>query len=109
MRLLFRTTVSIVIENSKTMKNKKIVIAGGTGFIGQALAARWGKDNQLIILSRLSAAAINGKAAAANNNSYRMPIDGGRAPVDFKAGRPPHRHRNGVAAEKPVGLADKAA
>lgn len=25
------------------MKNKKIVIAGGTGFIGQALAARWEK------------------------------------------------------------------
>lgn len=36
------------------MKNKKIIIAGGTGSIGQALAARWGKDNQIIILSRLS-------------------------------------------------------
>src|SRR5580692_9773359 len=34
------------------MKNKKIVIAGGTGFIGQALAARWGKDNHIVILSR---------------------------------------------------------
>ncbi len=34
------------------MKNKTIVLAGGTGFIGQALAARWGKDNRVIILSR---------------------------------------------------------
>ena len=44
------------------MKNKKIIIAGGTGFIGQALAARWGRDNQVIILSRQS--------ASATNNSY---------------------------------------
>ena len=44
------------------MKNKKIVIAGGAGFIGQALAARWGKDNEVIILSRQS--------ARAKNNSY---------------------------------------
>lgn len=41
------------------MKNKKIILAGGTGFIGQALAARWGKDNQVIILSRQSASAYN--------------------------------------------------
>ena len=34
------------------MKNKKIVIAGGTGFIGQALAARWGKENRVVILGR---------------------------------------------------------
>jgi uncharacterized protein (TIGR01777 family) len=34
------------------MKNKKIVIAGGTGFIGQALAAFFGKDNEVVILSR---------------------------------------------------------
>lgn len=44
------------------MKNKKIIITGGTGFIGQALAARWGKNNQVIILSRQS-----GKT---HNNSY---------------------------------------
>ena len=44
------------------MKNKKIIITGGTGFIGQALAARWGKDNQVIILSRQS--------AKTENNSY---------------------------------------
>jgi uncharacterized protein len=34
------------------MKNKKLLIAGGTGFIGQALAAYFGKDNQIVILSR---------------------------------------------------------
>jgi uncharacterized protein (TIGR01777 family) len=34
------------------MKNKKIVIAGGTGFIGQALAAFFGKDNEVTILGR---------------------------------------------------------
>jgi len=44
------------------MKNKKIVIAGGTGFIGQALAAYFGKDNQIIIISRQS---VNG-----HNNNY---------------------------------------
>ncbi len=44
------------------MRNKKIILAGGTGFIGQALAARWGKDNQIVILSRQN--------AKAQNNSY---------------------------------------
>lgn len=34
------------------MKDKKIVIAGGTGFIGQALAAYFGKDNDIVILGR---------------------------------------------------------
>jgi uncharacterized protein (TIGR01777 family) len=34
------------------MHNNKIVIAGGTGFIGQALAAYFGKDNDIIILGR---------------------------------------------------------
>jgi uncharacterized protein (TIGR01777 family) len=34
------------------MQDKKIIIAGGTGFIGQALAARWGKDNRVVILGR---------------------------------------------------------
>jgi uncharacterized protein (TIGR01777 family) len=44
------------------MKNKKIVIAGGTGFIGQALAARWGKDNRIVILAR--------QVARPGNNAY---------------------------------------
>ncbi len=34
------------------MKNKKIVIAGGTGFIGNALTAYFGNDNQIVILTR---------------------------------------------------------
>src|SRR5687768_13603656 len=34
------------------MKGKKIVIAGGTGFIGQEMTRYWGQDNQLIILTR---------------------------------------------------------
>lgn len=34
------------------MKGRKIVIAGGTGFIGQALVDYFGKENQIIILSR---------------------------------------------------------
>jgi uncharacterized protein (TIGR01777 family) len=44
------------------MKNKRIVIAGGTGFIGQALAAYFGKENQIIIIGRQS---VNG-----HNNAY---------------------------------------
>ena len=46
----------------ENMKNRKIIIAGGTGFIGQALAARWARDNQVVILSRQS--------AKTQNNSY---------------------------------------
>lgn len=34
------------------MKGLKIVIAGGSGFIGQAMAARWEADNEVVILSR---------------------------------------------------------
>lgn len=44
------------------MENLKIIIAGGSGFIGQAMAARWAGANEVIILSRM-----NNKAA---NNSY---------------------------------------
>ncbi|MEZ5016451.1 MAG: TIGR01777 family oxidoreductase [Flavipsychrobacter sp.] len=33
-------------------QQKKIVIAGGTGFIGRAMAERWGADNEVVILSR---------------------------------------------------------
>lgn len=36
------------------MKNKKIVIAGGTGFIGQALINYFGKDNEIVVLGRQS-------------------------------------------------------
>ena len=34
------------------MKNKKIIIAGGTGFMGQAIAKYFGDDNHIVILSR---------------------------------------------------------
>jgi uncharacterized protein (TIGR01777 family) len=43
------------------MKNKKIVIAGGSGFIGQALIEYFSKDNEIIVLSR---------NASEVNNSY---------------------------------------
>jgi NAD dependent epimerase/dehydratase family enzyme len=44
------------------MKNKKIVIAGGTGFIGQELIKYLGKDNEIVILGRQS--------GDTNKNSY---------------------------------------
>jgi uncharacterized protein len=44
------------------MKQKKIIIAGGTGFIGQAMARYFGKDNHVVILSR--------HAANSQNNGY---------------------------------------
>lgn len=34
------------------MKNKKIIIAGGTGFIGQELTNYFGTDNEVVILTR---------------------------------------------------------
>ncbi len=34
------------------MKNKKIVIAGGSGFIGQAIASYFGAENEIVILTR---------------------------------------------------------
>ena len=48
------------------MKNKKIVIAGGTGFIGQAMARYFGKHNHVIILSRQP---VNGR-----NNKYNRQL-----------------------------------
>lgn len=51
------------------MKNKKIILAGGTGFIGQTLAARWAKDNQVIILSR--------QKSGAPNNTYGRELEKG--------------------------------
>lgn len=48
------------------MENKKIVIAGGTGFIGQAMVRYFGKDNHVVILSRQ---AVNG-----HNNGFGSPL-----------------------------------
>src|SRR6478752_8455676 len=45
------------------MKNKKIVIAGGSGFIGQYLSEYFGKENEIITLTR--------KTHQPNNNAYR--------------------------------------
>lgn len=42
--------------------NKKIIIAGGTGFIGQALVAYFGKQNKIVILGR--------QKAHEQNNAY---------------------------------------
>lgn len=36
------------------MKNKKIIIAGGSGFIGQELVKYFGKENEIIVLGRQS-------------------------------------------------------
>jgi len=46
------------------MKNKKIVIAGGTGFIGNALTAYFGNDNEIVILTR--------NVNDGNNNANRL-------------------------------------
>ena len=48
------------------MINKRIVVAGGTGFIGQALAGYFGKENQIVILSRQS---VN-----VHNNGYTQQL-----------------------------------
>ena len=48
------------------MINKRIVVAGGTGFIGQALAGYFGKENQIVILSRQS---VN-----VHNNAYTQQL-----------------------------------
>ncbi len=54
------------------MKNKKIVIAGGTGFIGQALARYFGKENKIVILSRQ----VSNTQNNAFNNHLLNPADG---------------------------------
>jgi uncharacterized protein (TIGR01777 family) len=46
------------------MKNKKIILAGGSGFIGQEMIKYFGKDNSIIVLSRRL------KNTANNRNHY---------------------------------------
>jgi len=48
------------------MKHKKIVITGGTGYLGQALARWFGKDNHVVLLSRH---AVNG-----HNNNFNKQL-----------------------------------
>jgi uncharacterized protein len=57
MRLLFESVISLFIESSEyiVMKNKTIIIAGGSGFICQALTERWGRENRIVILGRQAA------------------------------------------------------
>lgn len=54
------------------MVNRKIIITGGTGFIGQCMVKYFGKDNHIVVLSRMS---VNG-----HNNAYHhtllMPAQG---------------------------------
>ncbi len=56
----------MVMLNYASMKNKKIVIAGGSGFIGEELTKYFGKNNTIVILTRQLANASNNRA---NNNS----------------------------------------
>ncbi len=51
------------------MHNKKVIIAGGTGFIGEEMIRYFGKENQLIILTRNNNHAVN------NRNSYSSLTD----------------------------------
>jgi len=55
------------------MKGLKIVIAGGSGFVGQAMASRWCTHNEVVVLSR--------QQASTNNNSYgfQQRVDGVRS------------------------------
>jgi uncharacterized protein len=54
------------------MKAKKIIIAGGTGFIGQELARYFGKENKIVILSRL----VSNTQNNTYNNHLLSPAEG---------------------------------
>lgn len=60
--------------NSNTLINKKIVIAGGSGFMGQHLAKWFADDNQVVILTRHITGSANNKYSdkniAGNNIRY---------------------------------------
>ncbi len=55
------------------MKNKKIIIAGGTGFIGQAITQYFGKDNTIIILTRDKKGEKNNAFGNTNFNTLDFP------------------------------------
>ena len=50
------------------MKNKKIILAGGTGFIGEGIINYFGKDNQFFVLTRHQQDAPN------NRNRYHISL-----------------------------------
>ncbi|MBS1564212.1 MAG: TIGR01777 family oxidoreductase, partial [Bacteroidetes bacterium] len=70
------------------MKNKRIVIAGGTGFIGQELVRRFGKENHIIVLSRQSVVPRNN----AYSNTLLLPADGYDATYRRWDGRHVEKH-----------------
>lgn len=45
------------------MKHKKIILAGGSGFIGSYMSKYWHKDNEVVVLTRK-------KKGASHNNQY---------------------------------------
>ncbi|HEX8462628.1 MAG TPA: NAD-dependent epimerase/dehydratase family protein [Segetibacter sp.] len=51
------------------MKNKKIVIAGGTGFIGRNVAKHFGNENEIVILTRNVKGEKNNAYGPANTNT----------------------------------------
>ena len=53
------------------MKNKKIIIAGGSGFIGQAMCNYFGADNEIIILGRQTTETA-GNAFGENNVNKKL-------------------------------------
>jgi uncharacterized protein (TIGR01777 family) len=63
LRLFIEDHISLFTESSEyiIMKDKKIVIAGGSGFIGQALTARWSKENRVVILGRTTGVRWDGE------------------------------------------------
>lgn len=58
------------------MKNLKIIIAGGSGFMGQSLIKQFGKQNEITVLSR---------GAASKNNSYIKDQDASAKYVSWDA------------------------
>lgn len=59
------------------MKNKKIILAGGTGFIGQEMTKYFSKENQIIILTRQL------KNVQNNRNDYNSLNQGDLKNVQF--------------------------
>ncbi len=53
------------------MKNKKIIIAGGSGFIGQAMCNYFGEDNEIVILGRQTNE-TSGNAFGENNVDKKL-------------------------------------
>lgn len=66
------------------LKGLKIVIAGGTGFMGNAIANTWADDNEVIILTRQSRKTVNNSYGNAYfNSSIRFVVWGEDKPADW--------------------------